>query len=112
MNGLRTLLLAWALQGAGDTDQALATLRPYMDNPRYRPIVALHAGMIADLAKRPAEAAGYYQQAELGMGEPSPRTALILASWHARSGQLAGAEGILGRMAESVPEASIAASHA
>jgi tetratricopeptide (TPR) repeat protein len=108
MQLLQPLLLAWALQGAGDTDQALATLRPYMDNPRYRPIVALHAGMIADLAKRPAEAAAFYQQAELGMGEPSPRTALILASWHARSGQLAEAEGILGRMTASVPEASIA----
>jgi tetratricopeptide (TPR) repeat protein len=108
MQLLQPLLLAWASQGAGNTDQALATLRPYMDNPRYRPIVALHAGMIADLARRPAEAAALYQQAELGMGEPSPRTALILASWHARSGQLAEAEGILGRMAASVPEASIA----
>ncbi|MGA3006134.1 MAG: tetratricopeptide repeat protein [Acetobacteraceae bacterium] len=108
MQLLQPLLLAWAEQGAGDTDQALATLRPYMDNARYRPIVALHAGMIADIAKRPMEAAAYYQQAELGMGEESPRTALILASWHARSGQLAEAEGILGRMADSVPEALIA----
>ncbi len=109
MQLLQPLLLAWASQGAGNTDQALQTLRPFMDNPRYRPIVALHAGMIADIAKRPAEAASYYQQAELGMGDQqSPRTALILASWHARSGQLAEAEGILGRMANSVPEASIA----
>jgi tetratricopeptide (TPR) repeat protein len=108
MQLLEPLLLAWASQGTGDTDQALNTLRPFMDNPRYRPIVALHAGMIADIAKRPVEAAAYYQQAELGMGEQSPRTALILASWHARSGQLAEAEGILGRMANSVPEATIA----
>jgi tetratricopeptide (TPR) repeat protein len=108
MQLLQPLLLAWASQGAGDTDQALSTLRPYMDNPRYRPIVALHAGMIADIAKRPADAAAFYQQAELGMGEQSPRTALILASWHARSRQLAEAEGILGRMADNVPEASIA----
>jgi len=57
MQLLQPLLLAWAEQGAGDTDQALATLRPYMDNARYRPIVALHAGMIADIAKRPMEAA-------------------------------------------------------
>jgi tetratricopeptide (TPR) repeat protein len=108
MQLLQPLLLAWASQGSGDTDGALATLRPFMDNPRFRPIVALHAGMIADIAKRPMEAAANYQQAELGLGEQSPRTALILASWHARSGQLAEAEGILGRMADSVPEAAIA----
>src|SRR3984957_1370862 len=65
MQLLQPLLLAWAMQGAGDTDQALATLRPFMDNARFRPIVALHAGMIADIAKRPVEAATYYQQAEL-----------------------------------------------
>jgi tetratricopeptide (TPR) repeat protein len=108
MQLLQPLLLAWAELGAGQPDQAVATLRPYMDNPRYRPIVALHAGMIADIARRPVEAGAYYQQAELGMTDESPRTALILASWHARSGQLAEAEGILGHMADSVPEASIA----
>ena len=108
MQLLQPLLLAWASQGAGDTDEALATLRPFLENPRYRPIVALHAGMIADLAGRPVDATGYYRQAELGNAEQSPRTALILASWHARSGQLAEAEGILGRMAANMPEASIA----
>ena len=108
MQLLQPLLLAWASQGAGDTDQALATLRPLLENPRYRPIVALHAGMIADIANRPMVAAALYHQAEADMGDQSPRTALILASWHARSGQLAEAEGILGRMAAAVPEASIA----
>jgi tetratricopeptide (TPR) repeat protein len=105
---LQPLLLAWASQGAGGTDQALATLRPLLDNPRYRPIVALHAGMIADIAERPVDAAGFYQQAEADITDQSPRTALILGSWHARSGQLAEARGILGRMAASVPEAAIA----
>ena len=108
MQLLQPLVLAWASQGAGDTDQALATLRPYLDNPRFRPIVALHAAMIADIANRPLVAAALYHQAELTMGDQSPRTALILASWHARSGQLAEAEGILGRMVDAVPEASIA----
>jgi len=108
MQLLQPLLLAWSSQGASDTDQALATLRPLMENPRYRPIVALHAGMIADIADRPTVAATFYRQAETDMGDQSPRTALILASWHARSRQLAEAEGILGRMAAAVPEASIA----
>jgi tetratricopeptide (TPR) repeat protein len=108
MQLLQPMLLAWASQGAGNTEQALATLRPYLDNPRFRPIVALHAAMIADIANRPLVAAGLYRQAELTMGDQSPRTALILASWHARSGQVAEAEGILGRMVDAVPEASIA----
>ena len=33
---------------------------------------------------------------------------MIIASWYARSGQLAAGEGILTRMAVNVPEASIA----
>jgi tetratricopeptide (TPR) repeat protein len=107
MQLLQPLLLAWASQGAGDTDQALTTLRPYLDNPRYRAVVALHAGMIADIAGRTAEAGAYYQQAEAGLGEQNPRTAMILASWHARSGHLAEAEGILSRLAASVPEVSM-----
>ena len=108
MQLLQPLLLAWASQGAGDTDQALTTLRPYLDNPRYRSIISLHAAMIADLAGRTTEAAAYYRQAETELGDQSPRTALILASWHARSGQLAEAEGILTRMAANIPEAAIA----
>ena len=108
MQLLQPLLLAWASQGAGDTDQALATLRPFLDNPRYRSIVALHSGMIADIAGRQREAAAYYQQAEPELGDQNPRTSLILASWAARSGRLAEAEGLLTRMAANVPEASIA----
>lgn len=107
MQLLQPLLLAWASQGAGDTDGALATLRPYLDNPRYRSIVSLHAAMIADIAGRTSEAAAYYKQAESELGDQSPRTALILASWHARSGQVAEAEGILSRMAANIPEAAI-----
>jgi tetratricopeptide (TPR) repeat protein len=102
------MLLAWAQQGAGDTDGALATLRPYLDNPRYRPIVALHAGLIADLGDRRTEAAAFYKTAEADGGDQSPRSAMILASWHARSGQLGEAQGILGRMANNIPEAVIA----
>jgi tetratricopeptide (TPR) repeat protein len=105
---LQPLLVAWASQGAGNTDQALATLRPYLDNPRYRPVVALHAAMIADLAGRAKEAGAYYQQAGASMAGVSPRTALILASWHARSGQLAAAEGILTRVAAGQPDVEIA----
>ncbi len=108
MQLLQPLLLAWALQGGGDTDAALATLRPFLDNPRYHAVAALHAGMIADIADRKHEAAAFYDQAEADQTDESPRTALILASWHARSGQLAAAEGLLQRAAANVPEVAIA----
>jgi tetratricopeptide (TPR) repeat protein len=107
MQLLQPLLLAWASQGAGDTDQALATLRPFMDNPRLRAIISLHAGMIADLAGRTTEADAFYQQAA-ELADQSPRTALILASWQARTGHVAQAEGILNHMVANVPEAEIA----
>src|SRR5256885_648046 len=93
----------------GDFDAAAGDLLRALDaNPGYRPIVALHAGMIADLAGRQDDAGLYYQQAEPEKGDQNPRSAIILASWYARSGQLAAAEGILARMAANVPEAGIA----
>jgi len=50
---LQPLLVAWAQQGAGRTDTALSTLRPYVETPRYRALFALQAAMIADLAGVP-----------------------------------------------------------
>jgi tetratricopeptide (TPR) repeat protein len=108
MQLLQPLLLAWALQGSGATDQALVTLRPYLDNVRFRPVVALHAGMIADLAGRPRDAATYFQMAETEPVDQNPRTAQILASWEARSGQPGQSERILTRMVAAVPDAVIA----
>ena len=108
MQLLQPLLLAWTSQGLGATDQALATLRPMLDNPRFRPLFAQHAGMIAELAGRMPDAAAYYQTAAGDAGGQSPRTAMILASWAARSGQMGEAETILARLAAATPELSIA----
>ncbi len=108
MQLLQPLLLAWAIQGAGNTQQALATLRPFLDNPRFRPLFALHAALFADMGGHTPEAAALFQQAEAELSDQSPRTAMILANWHARSGRQVEAERILGRMAASIPEAAIA----
>jgi tetratricopeptide (TPR) repeat protein len=108
MQLLQPLILAWASQGAGDTDQALATLRPFLDNPRFRSLFALHAGMIADLAGRKHEAAADYKLAAEDRTSFSPRTAMILASWAARSGQTGEAEQILAHLADDQPEMAIA----
>src|ERR1700709_37110 len=84
---LQPLLVAWAQQGDGRTDTALSTLRPYVENPRFRSLFALQAAMIADLGDRPDVAAGLYRAVQGTMSEPNLRLAQIFASWQARSGQ-------------------------
>ncbi|HTU53921.1 MAG TPA: tetratricopeptide repeat protein [Acetobacteraceae bacterium] len=88
---LSPLLLAWAEQGAGRTDAALATLQPYLNGPEARGIDALHAGMIADLAGRTALADKYYSMADQGFAAPNLQVARAIASWQARRGQRAEA---------------------
>ena len=64
---LQPLLVAWAQQGAGHTDAALATLHPFIEGQRSRFIYALHGALIADLAGRTAEAGRLYRIAEADM---------------------------------------------
>lgn len=68
---LQPLLVAWAQQGDGRTDTALSTLRPYVENPRFRALFTVQAAMIADLGNRPEVAAGLYRAAESTMTEPN-----------------------------------------
>jgi tetratricopeptide (TPR) repeat protein len=105
---LQPLLVAWAQQGAGNTDTALSTLRPYVENPRFRSLFALQAAMIADLGNRPEVAAGLYRSVESAMAEPNLRLVQILASWQARSGQAAEAQKTLASLPNGAPDLSIA----
>ena len=105
---LQPLLLAWSQQGAGSTDQALATLRPYIEGTRYRGVFELHAAMINDQAGRAAEAAQLYRQAVVDHGGLNLRLGSIVASWQARSGHEAEARATIRMMAESSPDLSIA----
>jgi tetratricopeptide (TPR) repeat protein len=105
---LQPLLVAWAQLGDGRTDTALSTLRPYVENPRFRTLFALQAAMIADLGNRPEVAAGLYRTVQTTMAEPNLRLAQILASWQARSGQAAEAEKTLAALPAAAPDLSIA----
>jgi tetratricopeptide (TPR) repeat protein len=105
---LQPLLVAWSQQGDKRTDTALSTLRPYVENPRFRGIFSLHAAMIADLGNRPDEAARLYRLSESEMPEPNLRLAQILASWQSRSGQPAEAQRILSGLPTVAPDLSIA----
>ncbi len=105
---LRPLLQAWAQQGAGTTDKALATLRPLIDGTRYRGVFALHAALINDQAGRKAEAARLYRLALAEDGAPNLEVGTIEASWQARSGQPAEARATIRAMVEANPDLSIA----
>ncbi len=104
---LQPLLVAWAQQGDGRTDTALSTLRPYVEDPRFRTLFAFQAAMIADLGERPEVAAALYRSAQTNMAEPNLRSAQILASWQARSGQPAEAQRTLAALPVAAPDLTI-----
>jgi tetratricopeptide (TPR) repeat protein len=107
MQVLQPMLTAWALQGDGRAEAALATLRPFLDNPRFRGLFALQAGMIADIADRKDDAARFYRIAQAENPDSNFRQSEILASWQARSGNPVEAQKTLAAIATIAPEASI-----
>jgi tetratricopeptide (TPR) repeat protein len=92
---IRPLLLAWTQAGAGHPDTAIEILRPLAEGQRLRPIFALNAALIADLAGNNAEAARYYRAAHAEMGGSNLQTARLYASWLTRQGQRAEAEKVM-----------------
>jgi tetratricopeptide (TPR) repeat protein len=105
---LQPLLVAWAQTGAGHSDAALATLRPFIAGERFRGIFALHAGMIADLTGNQTDATQFYAIAKAEMPQMNLRLAQILASWEARSGHPAAAQRTLAALADGSPDMTIA----
>ena len=106
---LQPLLLAWSQQGSGATDQALDTLRPFLNGTRNRGVFALHAAEINDLAGRQDEAARLYGRAVLEYGAPNLRLGTIVASWQARSSHEDQARATIRAMVENSPDLAIAA---
>ena len=114
---LRPLLVAWAQQGAGRTAAALETLQPWVEGPRFRGVMALHAALIADLGGQTESAARLYALAQTEYGGTNLRLGQMLASWLARHGsvsegartlqQMIGASGDLA-LARPALEAAIA----
>jgi Flp pilus assembly protein TadD len=105
---LSPLLLAWAEQGAGRTDAALATLQPYLSGPEARGIDVLHAAMIADLAGRTALADRYYSLAAQGFAVPNLQVARAVASWQARQGHLTEARATIAALGGGGDDLSMA----
>lgn len=105
---LQPVLVAWAQQGDGRTDDALATLRPLIEMQRLRGLFGLHAALISDLAGRKQDASRFYLIARSEAGDPNIRIAELVASWYARNGQPQDAEKLLIDMTEQSLDASIA----
>jgi tetratricopeptide (TPR) repeat protein len=104
---LQPLLLAWAQQGRGQTDAALATLRPLTESGRQRGIYALHAAMIADIADRPREAERLVRIALADSATPSLPLTRTMAGILMRAGQTAEAERLLDRLGRGHDDAGL-----
>lgn len=96
---LQPLLLAWAQLGRNQPEAALATLRPLTEGVRFRGTFAVHAGLIAELAGRPADAERYFRIALSEGGSQSLRLAEIVAGFEARQGRTDQARRIFGELA-------------
>ena len=105
---LQPVLLAWAQAGEGRTEVALATLATAVDAQRFRALFALHGAMIADLGKRPAEAARLYRIAVAEFGGTNLQLARQVASWQMRQGYPVDAQQTLAVLFEATPEIAIA----
>jgi tetratricopeptide (TPR) repeat protein len=95
---LQPLLLAWTLHGKGQTDAAVALLRPLSESGRLRTLYALHAALICDLGGRAREAERFVR---IAIGDSSPPTLRLL---QISAGILArgGKEGEAGRLLEAL----------
>lgn len=96
---LQPLLLAWAQAGHGNTEAALATLRPFTEGGQLRGVAALHGAMIADLANRPRDAERLIRIAVAEADEPNMRLATIAAGILARAGREADGARLFDAMA-------------
>ena len=104
---LKPLLVAWAQQGRGQTDAALATLRPLTETGRQRGIYALHGAMIADIADRPREAERLVRLALADSATPNLPLTRTMAGILMRAGQTAEADRLLDRLGRGQDDAGL-----
>jgi tetratricopeptide (TPR) repeat protein len=106
---LQPALLAWVQFGRGQTDQALATLRPRVEGNRLRAVNALHAALIADVAGRPREAERLARLAVADQPNPPWRLAVLAAGVLHRAGRAQEAERLIQGLVDGGDDASLAA---
>ncbi len=106
---LQPLLLAWSLQGKGQTDQAVAVLRPLAESGRLRGIHALHLALILDLAGRNRDAERYARMALTETPDTSLRLLVLAGGILARNGKEADALRLLEALGRGLGDFSIVA---
>ncbi|MBU8541007.1 tetratricopeptide repeat protein [Falsiroseomonas tokyonensis] len=106
---LQPLLLAWVQQGRGQTDAALATLRPLAEAGRLRGIHALHMALIADLAGRTREAERAIRIAMAETPDPSLRLLQVATAILSRAGREAEAMALVDGLARGLGDYAVAA---
>ncbi len=104
------VLTAWTQLGRSQADQALATLRPQIEQGRFRALNALHGALIADLGGRVREAERLVRVAMADQPDPTLRLAIIGAGILSRAGRAADANRLLDQVAGNGDEVSLAAS--
>lgn len=106
---LQPLLLAWVLHGKGQTDAAVALLRPLAESGRLRTLYALHGALICDLAGRAREAERFVRIAIGDNQPPNLRLVQISAGILARGGREDEANRLIDNVAHSPEEIALAA---
>jgi tetratricopeptide (TPR) repeat protein len=106
---LSPLLLAWTQQGKGQTDAAIATLRPLAESGRLRGIHALHLALIADMAGRAREAERYARMALAETPDASLRLIQLAGGILARHGREAEAIRLVEGLGRGLGDFAIAA---
>lgn len=109
VQSLQPVLIAWSLAGRGQTDAALALLRPLADGGRLRALNALHAALIADIANRPRDAERFLRIAMADQPDPTMRMSLLAAGILNRVGRTAEAQRLLDGLAASHEDMALAA---
>ena len=104
------VLVAWTQAGRGQTDQALATLRPQLEQGRFRALAAMHGALIAEQAGRLREAERLVRIAMADQPDPTLRLAIIGAGILHRAGRVGDATRLLDQVAGNGDEVSLAAS--
>ncbi|NPD65859.1 tetratricopeptide repeat protein [Lichenicola cladoniae] len=101
-DAIRPLLLAWAQQGAGHTDLALATLSGVASAGPLASAAALQAAMIADLAGRKEAASNLYRTAQAVF--PGANLALVqaLGSFLVRNGHAVEAQAMVHDLSQQI----------
>ncbi len=99
---IRPLLLAWAQQGAGDTDAALRTLASVGSGGPLASACALEAGLVAETAGRTAAAAGLYRNATALFSDTSLAAVQEAGGFLARSGHPDEARAMLGTLVQHI----------